>query len=534
MTSKHYLFLIALLFCSVVSLTAQVTNTVTFQVDMTGMLEGGFNAQIDSIMIEGLVWDDGAVTVEGERTLSPSAGDTTLYETTLIIGSGPNLNIGDSLRWKLYTWPSDMIINGGWEGGFGDYDGRPYYFQGDGSEIVLDPVVPNFKYIVTGLGPQNTLHIMADVTDFAGTGEGFFDPSIDYLVVEGFNWEGNGFLVSGERRLQQNLLLPGVILETTVVVELDTSTVLGDSLRWKFRAQPGERWANSGYEVVQGTGGDGHYSVIAQDGATVDVGPIVPGISPIIASLDRDVTVLFSVDLNNGATNRFDSSAIPLDLVELITVRGSHPVLGNWGGNWTQADTTAPGVPYLNDDGVNGDKVADDNIWSANVVFPQGVPGGGFSYKYGCYYPGCEELSLVEYPTISYYMDIWGGIGADILGFVPQTDAVVEFNDVWPNHNGVTSIQIDDAVPNKLSLDQNYPNPFNPATVIRYSVPQISKVKLDIYNILGEKVMNLVDENQSSGTYEVKFDASNLASGIYFYSITNGTTYLTKKMILLK
>lgn len=534
MTNKLYQFLIVLFLCSFISLTAQVTNTVTFQIDMSGMLEGGFNPETDSIKVEGLVWDDGGVTVEGNRTLLPSEGDETLYVTTLVINSGPNLTVGDSLRWKLFTWPSDMIINGGWEGGFGDYDGRPYYILEDGSEITLDPVVPNFEYIVTGLGPQNTLHIMADVTDMAGTGEGFFDPSIDYLTVEGFNWEGNGFLVSGDRRMTQNPLLPGVILETTVVVELDTSTVLGDSLRWKFRAQPGERWANSGYEVVQGTGGDGHFAVISEDGATVEIGPIVPGISPVIASLDRDVTVLFQIDLNHNATNRFDSSAIPLDLVELITVRGSHPVLGNWSGNWTPDDTTAPGVPYLNDDGLNGDKVPNDNIWSGNVIFPQGEPGGGFSYKYGCYYPGCEELSLAAYPTISYYMDAYGGIGADILGFVPETEQVVKILDIWPNHNEITSVKVNDQVPKQFSLEQNYPNPFNPATVIRYSVPQLSKVKLDVYNIIGEKVINLVNEEQSAGSYEVRFDASMLSSGVYFYTLSSSNTFMTKKMILLK
>jgi len=534
MKNNLYLLLVTLFISSIISLSAQVTNTVTFQIDMSGMLEDGFNPVTDSIMVEGLVWDDGEVTVTGDRTLLPSEGDATLYVTTLEINSGPNLTVGDSLRWKLFTWPSDMITTGGWEGGFGDYDGRPYFFQEDGAEVVLDPEVPNYQYIVTGLGPQNTLHIMADVTDLAGTGEGFFDPSVDYLTLEGFNWDGNGFLVSGERRLTQNPLLPGIILETTVVVELDTSAVLGDSLRWKFRAQPGERWANSGYEVVQGTGGDGHFAVIVEDGATVDVGPFVPGISPVIESLDQDVTVLFQVDLNNGATNRFDSSAIPLEQVELITVRGSHSILGSWSGNWTPDDTTAPGVPYLNDDGLNGDKVAGDNIWSGNVVFPQGESGGGFSYKYGCYYPGCEELSLADYPIISYYMDVWGGTGSDILGFVPQTDQVVEFFDVWPNLNDVTSVKVDDKMPKEFLLSQNYPNPFNPATVIRYSVPQLSAVKLNVYNILGEKIINLVNEEQSAGTYEVKFDASKLASGIYFYTLSSSNTFMTKKMILLK
>lgn len=530
----RFLQFLIFLFISALHLTAQVTNSVTFQIDMAKMLEDGFNPVTDSIMIQGLVWDDGEVVVTGDRNLFPSESDNSLFVTTLEINSGSNLTVGDSIRWKLFTWPSDKIINGGWEGGFGDYDGRPYYFQEDGNEVLLDPVTPNFEYIVTGLGPQNTLHIMADVTDMAGTGEGYFDPSIDYLTLEGFNWDGNGFLVSGERTMTQNPLLPGVIFETTVVVELDTAAELGDSLRWKFRAQPGERWANSGYEVVLGTGGDGHFAIISEDGATQEIGPFVPGISPVIESLDQDVTVLFQVDLNQGATNRFDSSAIPLDLVELITVRGSHSVLGNWSGNWTQEDTTAPGVPYLNDDGLNGDKVAGDNIWSGNVIFEQGQPGGGFSYKYGCYYPGCEELSLADYPTISYYMDAWGGIGSDLLGYVQQTDQVIEFLDVWPNYSGVTSVKINEEIPAEFKLSQNYPNPFNPNTTIRYSVPELSKVNISIYNILGEKVTELVNMEQVPGNYEVNFDASKYSSGTYFYTLSSSNTRVTKKMVLLK
>ena len=72
-------------------------------------------------------------------------------------------------------------------------------------------------------------------------------------------------------------------------------------------------------------------------------------------------------------------------------------------------------------------------------------------------------------------------------------------------------------------MEQNYPNPFNPTTTIQYSIPNVasgfslSKVQLKIYDLLGREVVELVNENQSAGNYEVKFDASNLTSGIYFY-----------------
>jgi len=83
-------------------------------------------------------------------------------------------------------------------------------------------------------------------------------------------------------------------------------------------------------------------------------------------------------------------------------------------------------------------------------------------------------------------------------------------------------------------LGQNYPNPFNPSTTISYTLASSSSVKLVVYNTLGKEVAVLVNREQSSGTYTVNFDAKNLSSGIYFYSLISETTVITKSMILLK
>ena len=92
---------------------------------------------------------------------------------------------------------------------------------------------------------------------------------------------------------------------------------------------------------------------------------------------------------------------------------------------------------------------------------------------------------------------------------------------------------------NQYKLSQNYPNPFNPSTTIRYSIPSVEteyfpSVQLKVYDILGNEVATLVDENKPAGTYEVKFDAANLASGIYFYKLIADGYISTKKMVLLK
>jgi len=83
-------------------------------------------------------------------------------------------------------------------------------------------------------------------------------------------------------------------------------------------------------------------------------------------------------------------------------------------------------------------------------------------------------------------------------------------------------------------LEQNYPNPFNPTTVISYQLPVSSIVQLKIYNLLGQEIAILVNEEKLAGRYEVKFNSENLSSGTYFYKLTAGNFSETKKMILMK
>jgi hypothetical protein len=89
-------------------------------------------------------------------------------------------------------------------------------------------------------------------------------------------------------------------------------------------------------------------------------------------------------------------------------------------------------------------------------------------------------------------------------------------------------------VPSEFSLGQNYPNPFNPTTTIKYNITKPGFVTLKVYNVLGQVVATLVNEEQNSGTYKVDFNASKLASGIYMYTIQSDNGSLTKKMLLLK
>ena len=89
-------------------------------------------------------------------------------------------------------------------------------------------------------------------------------------------------------------------------------------------------------------------------------------------------------------------------------------------------------------------------------------------------------------------------------------------------------------MPTEYRLKQNYPNPFNPATTIAYDVANPSDVRLVVHDLLGREVAVLVDKRQAPGRYEVTFDASGLASGVYLYTLRASDFTQTKRLVLLK
>jgi len=99
---------------------------------------------------------------------------------------------------------------------------------------------------------------------------------------------------------------------------------------------------------------------------------------------------------------------------------------------------------------------------------------------------------------------------------------------------GLSSGIAEQALPTNFALCQNYPNPFNPTTGVRFQVAAVSDVKLVVYDILGKEVAVLVNERKAPGTYEVRFDGSRLASGVYLYRLMAGKYVETRRMLLVK
>ncbi|MCC6398107.1 MAG: T9SS type A sorting domain-containing protein, partial [Bacteroidetes bacterium] len=94
--------------------------------------------------------------------------------------------------------------------------------------------------------------------------------------------------------------------------------------------------------------------------------------------------------------------------------------------------------------------------------------------------------------------------------------------------------ELDESIPQSYALEQNYPNPFNPATTIRFALPSSGNARLEVYNMLGERVATILDEIRSAGVHAVRFDADGLPSGTYFYRLTAGGEVRTRRMVLLR
>ena len=129
-----------------------------------------------------------------------------------------------------------------------------------------------------------------------------------------------------------------------------------------------------------------------------------------------------------------------------------------------------------------------------------------------------------SYPTSStLYTASTDGLPIGDLNWFPDKKAV------W-----LTDLQTNETIPFEYNLQQNFPNPFNPTTTVKFSIPEVSKVTLEVYNVLGQKITQLINKNLNAGNHEIEFSAKDLSSGIYFYTLNAGNFHSTKKMILMK
>ncbi len=172
-------------------------------------------------------------------------------------------------------------------------------------------------------------------------------------------------------------------------------------------------------------------------------------------------------------------------------------------------------------------------IWADDE---EGQPGLHANFKLSA---SGEEIVLVAPDTTIVDQVTFGAQPTDLsTGRYPNgTGSFVLMNPTFSAENTPGISDVDDSnngQPIDYVLYQNYPNPFNPSTTISFSIPVQGNVSLKIFNVIGQEVAALVNENLSTGNYSFNWNASNQPSGIYFYNLQTGNFVETKKMILLK
>ncbi|MCU0342612.1 MAG: T9SS type A sorting domain-containing protein [Ignavibacterium sp.] len=253
----------------------------------------------------------------------------------------------------------------------------------------------------------------------------------------------------------------------------------------------------------------------------------------------------------------------PASVISLFSEAYANVIVDTWRTDWSSAlftDVTIAGNPtkkYSQLDFVGIETVANQlnisnmthvhiDIWSADFTFfgiklvdfgADGAFGGGDDVEQQIDFnsPTQGEWVSLDIPLSDFTnLTTRNHIAQYILVGQPTGSNTV-YVDNFYFYNSATDVkEIIGATPSDFELEQNYPNPFNPSTLISYSIPQNSFVTLKVYDVIGNEVATLVNQSQSAGKYEVRFDASNLSNGVYMYSIKTDNFTSTKKMILMK
>jgi hypothetical protein len=339
---------------------------------------------------------------------------------------------------------------------------------------------------------------------------GRFDPANDTVTVRGgFNGWGSN-----------DIMEPGLDPNIYEFTSTDDTVSVGEEIHYKYV------YVHGG--VVNWESGDDKILTITQEDYDNGFASVLRTFNDLTTSTvtNAPCTIKF-VTYMDSAINA--NTGQPFASIDNVVLAGANPPLHWPDAGWPDSDSNL--VYFMYDDGTHGDETAGDMYWTRDITFPI-YSALDIEYKHGADWGetgttggndnensvGTNHHIMLDPHTVSAtVIDSFGVMGTHEL-----QDVVLGIKDISSN------------VPDNYSISQNYPNPFNPSTMIRFSIKETGIVSLKVYNVLGQLVNTLVNEQKSAGTYEYNFDASHLSSGIYFYTIKAGNFTATKKMILMK
>lgn len=478
-----------LVFVFAVASTAWAQVSVTFNIDMgVAVAKKTYNIG-DPVTVAGSFngWSTSATA------LTDADGDT-VYSVTV-----DGLTPGTVLNFKF-------LQNGNWESD----PNREYTVPEGGGSFTdfwnRDNVYPS---TLTNIDFEFNADMEIEILS------GRFSPLTDTLTLRGFNGDWSGAAANIMTKTDD----PNVYF-----ISKNKPTYAGETVGYKYAyvAKGATVWEQGDNRNIVVTQGDIDAKVVSVTRKFDDLDPNI--------LLQQPCVVKFTVDMKNAVVGGGNQAGQPFSKIESVGVCGSVPPLSWPGSGWPNSDRNL--LIDLNDSGLNGDKVAGDQIWSRDVTFSK-YTGLRIEFKYGVNW-GLETNGgindnenavggnhILNFPSIYTekltVVDTFGNMGASAL-----VDVTTEVK------------KVDNQIPAVYTLEQNFPNPFNPSTTINFSLPTEGFVSLKVYNALGQEVATLVNQVRAAGNYSASFDASRLTSGMYFYTINANNFTSSKKMMLVK
>jgi len=339
---------------------------------------------------------------------------------------------------------------------------------------------------------------------------GFIDPNIyaQHISSNGnVSWQSNGIEICTSFGWQQNPQILESDNSTAYIAWHDARSANGDIYAQRIDSSGTIFWAANGVAICNESN-EQNNMVIASDG--------MGGAILAWSDLRDDQGNIYAQRIDAAGNVQWAANGISVCTATNIQDWSNIIPDGNGGAIIIWQDQRGGGQPDLYAQRLNASGAA---LWTADGVAI------------------CTATSEQYWPVL-----ISDGAGGAIISWederlgLLQNDIYVQWVDHLGNLGGVIgSIENDyPEVITDFQLYQNFPNPFNPITTIKYDLPYQAKVRIDVYNILGQRILTLLDEDKPAGFHSVKLNANQLASGMYFYTIEANEFYKINRMLLVK